>query len=308
MASVIGKAVHKSFDSDNHIANLDGVGSVTSTKAARRSPVVAERLAAIERDGFVVIEDVLSPEQVQNIRRGIEAEMGPLGRNNFEGTKTQRVYAMCSKQRKVVDGKSVSVFDDVVLAPKVIELMDELLLPNYLLTAYQAIHIQPGESRQPYHHDDQFCNVPRPRASLSYAAIYAIDDFTAENGGTIVFPGSHKWGNELPPKDNPDGTSKGVPAVMKAGSAIVFAGALWHAGGPNTSTTGKHRMAVTTQYCQPWMRPQENFLLSMPFEQVKQLPPALQSLIGYNIHPPFVGHVNGEHPLKRVDQLSRSKL
>jgi len=201
--------------------------------------------------------------------------------------KTQRVYGLVGKSR---------VFDHIVEHPRILDLVDSLLLPNYLLATYQAIKILPGETPQPMHCDDGFFHLPRPRAPISYATIWAIDEFTAENGGTIIIPRSHKWGNEPPTKEIID--KYAVPVVMPAGSVVFFASTLWHGGGPNTSN--KSRLALSAHYSQPWSRPQENLFLVVPPSDVPQLSPRLQSLIGYSIHPPFIGHACGLHPLKTL--------
>jgi len=83
---------------------------------------------------------------------------------------------------------------------------------------------------------------------------------------------------------------------MAAGSVIFFLGTLWHGGGANTS--GQPRLAVSAQYCEPWARQQENMALGVPREIVKGLSPELQSMIGYSIHPPFMGMIDGRHPKK----------
>jgi len=116
---------------------------------------------------------------------------------------------------------------------------------------------------------------------------------------TLIFPGSHKWGEGLPPKD-----AVPIPAVMPAGSVVVFLSTLWHGGGPNISSEG--RLCVTAQYCEPWLRPQENQFLVVPFPVVQKLPLALQSLVGYSIHPPFIGHVDGIHPLKQLENIGKN--
>ena len=46
----------------------------------------------------------------------------------------------------------------------------------------------------------------------------------------------------------------------------------------------------------------ENIMLSFPKHEVMSLHPRLQSMIGYSIHPPFIGHSNGLHPLKTIPQ------
>ena len=89
-----------------------------------------------------------------------------------------------------------------------------------------------------------------------------------------------------------------MPALLPAGGAIVFAGTLIHRGGANRSTAP--RLAITNQYCEPWARTQENFYLSVPPAVVRGLPPRVQALLGYEIYPPFMGHVMGRHPQKTL--------
>jgi hypothetical protein len=305
--------IHQAFNENEH-ATVFAQAPPTHVHHTRCDKDRVEfHVADIRRRGFTIVENALSQEQVAVLRRECEPKLGPLGRNRFEGAKTRRLYGLLNRSRRweetrdpasgSIVRRSVSPFDDVATCPIVMDLMDRFLLPNYLLTTCIAIEILPGEKRQPYHHDDQFCNVPRPREALAMGVIFAIDDFTATNGGTIVFPDSHLWGQDVePPKDDPvSGATRGVTTVMPSGSAIVFLGTLWHGGGGNTGNTP--RLALTTQYCQPWMRTQENMMLGTDFEHAKAAPAEVQSLLGYNIHPPFIGHVNGEHPLKRLAKL-----
>jgi ectoine hydroxylase-related dioxygenase (phytanoyl-CoA dioxygenase family) len=155
-----------------------------------------------------------------------------------------------------------------------------------------AINLLPGETEQDVHFDDSFYRVPRPRRPLGVSAIWAIDEFTSANGATEVLPGSHRWGDEQPSSDAPL-----VPVEMAAGSVLVFAGTLLHRGGANT--TDRPRLAITPQYCEPWCRQQENMIV-VAGAAAATMPAALQSMIGYSIHPPFMGHVDGRHPLKSL--------
>ena len=86
---------------------------------------------------------------------------------------------------------------------------------------------------------------------------------------------------------------------MRAGSCLVFAGTLLHRGGANVSPGT--RRAFSNQYCQPWARPQENFFLGIPPAQVREMSPQLQSLLGYSIHPPFMGQVTAYHPRRALE-------
>ena len=76
----------------------------------------------------------------------------------------------------------------------------------------------------------------------------------------------------------------------------MFQGTLLHRGGANRSDAP--RLAFSNQYCEPWARTQENYFLGMPPELVRELSPRLQSLLGYAVMPPFMGHVTASHPTK----------
>lgn len=249
------------------------------------SAIVGADMAALDRDGYVIWENLLSTEQCAQIRETVRPWLGHTGRNSFEGRRTQRVYSVLSRTR---------VCDRLVDHPRVLAVLDRLLMPNYLLSALQAINIQPGEAAQLAHHDDGFYPVPRPRAPLAAATIWAIDDFTADNGATVLYPGSHRWGKRRPGPDD-----EAIPVVMPAGSCVLFVGTLWHGGGANT--TDRDRLAVTAQYCQPWLRPMEAFTLSVPRDIARTVSDDIRRMLGYSIHPPFVGAVDGLHPLRLLE-------
>jgi hypothetical protein len=248
--------------------------------------VVEADMAAIDRNGYVIFENLLTVEDCEHIRDVVQPWLGHTGRNSFEGRRTQRIYSVLSRTR---------VCDRLVDHPRVLAMLDRLLMPNYLLSALQAINIQPGESAQLTHHDDGFYPVPRPRDPLAAATIWAIDDFTADNGATVLLPGSHRWGKRRPEPDD-----QIFPVVMPAGSCVFFVGTLWHGGGANTSD--RDRLAVTAQYCQPWLRPMEPYTLSIPRETARAVSDDIRRMLGYSIHPPFVGAVDGLHPLRLLEE------
>jgi ectoine hydroxylase-related dioxygenase (phytanoyl-CoA dioxygenase family) len=105
-----------------------------------------------------------------------------------------------------------------------------------------------------------------------------------------VIPGSHTWGDEAPdPSDE-----RAVQITMPAGSVVVFMGTLLHRGGANRSTGT--RLGITPQYCQPWIRQIENMTLAVPPSVATAFSPVVQSLLGYSVHPPFIGYVDGRDP------------
>ena len=276
----------KKFFADLLGADLAGTYPRTVSAGHNVDPAVADAdLAAVLRDGYVILPDLLSADQLAAIRQAVPPLLDRHGRNPFEGRDTQRIYSVLNKTRAC---------DVIADHPRVLALLDRLLLPNYLLSMLQVINILPGEKAQMLHTDDAFYPLPRPRKALGAATIWAIDDFTADNGATDIIPGSHLWGAQAPdPADR-------QPVVMSAGSCVFFVGTLWHGGGANR--TDRPRLAVTAQYCEPWVRPQEAFTLSMTRDTVRAVSEDIRRMLGYSIHPPFIGQVDGMHPKRLLDE------
>jgi ectoine hydroxylase-related dioxygenase (phytanoyl-CoA dioxygenase family) len=259
--------------------------------------MIADDRRVLERfrsDGYAIVEGGLDRSQLDEVIAALapyEADR-PMGRNDFEGEHSQRVYSLAAKG---------AVFQRLAEHPRIVALLDRVLLANCLLSTLQSIRLHPGENAQAWHTDDAFYLVPRPRAStLGVSVIWAIEDFSLDNGATQVIPGSHRWGGEHPDSRAHDV----VTAVMPAGSAIVFDAALWHRGGENR--TADTRLAISPQYCQPFLRPQESQLLIVPPADARACSDRMRSMLGYSIHPPFIGQVDGMHPLRLVDETYRS--
>ncbi|AYM44648.1 phytanoyl-CoA dioxygenase family protein [Mycobacteroides chelonae] len=265
--------------------DLAGTHRRTASSGQGIDPAVAEAdLAAMRRDGYVILPDLLTADELDQIRDAVAPLLNLHGRNGFEGHTTQRVYSVLNKTRAC---------DRIADHPRVLALLDRLFLPNYLLSMLQVINILPGEQAQILHTDDGFYPIPRPRAGLGAATIWAIDDFTADNGATDIVAGSHLWGDRRPQE------AEREPVVMKAGSCVFFPGTLWHGGGANR--TGAARLALTAQYCEPWLRPQEAFTLSMTRDTVRAVSEDIRRMLGYSIHPPFIGQVDGMHPKRLLE-------
>ena len=261
---------------------------------------------AVDDLGYAVIPEVLSPTELHGYREALQPwiDRGPLGRNVFEGTRTHRVYAMLAKDRR---------FAGLIAHPMTLRFAEHFLGESCLLSACLAIDLQPGESAQPWHTDDGHIDLPPPHPVFGVSTFWAFDATTPDNGATEVLPGSHKW----PPQDFPgalqdqhfaDGAAPkqgedpgahpdAVTVTLAPGSLLVARSDLWHRGGANRSKFS--RLVVTPQYCKGWARPLESMLLTLPPSEVAQLPPRVQELLGYSIHAPFMGYVEGLHP-KRI--------
>ncbi|ROL77875.1 phytanoyl-CoA dioxygenase [Pseudomonas chlororaphis] len=262
--------------------------STAGTQPAVPATQLDELMARLQRDGFVVLERLFDEQQVSRMREDLLGRFCQTGRNSFEGARTQRLYALIAKTR---------VCDGLVEHPLILGLLDRLLAPNYLLSQLQAINILPGECAQHLHYDDAFYPMARPRPAYGAATIMALDDFTDDNGATVVIPGSHLWDGRLPTQAEQAAVQ---PVVMPKGSVVFFLGTLWHGGGANRS--GAPRLALTAQYCEPWARQQENFILSTPRHVARQCSEHIQRMLGYSIHAPFMGMVNGMHPKRMLEE------
>lgn len=249
-------------------------------------------LADLDRDGYAVVESLLSSSEAAAVRDGLRdvLDRTPTGRNDFEGYLTRRIYALFAKTR---------AFDALAVHPLLLGVLDTVLGPSYQLSAPTGIEIGPGEKAQFLHTDDAIYPLPRPHPEVVLNSMWALDDFTAANGATRVVPGSHRWTDRVPV--DPDET---VTVTMPAGSVLFIVGNLWHGGGANT--TDRPRLGVLLEYAAGWLRQQENHVVAVPPSVVHGFDPRLQELLGYGIHPPFVGYVDGRHPRRVLEERIES--
>ena len=250
----------------------------------------ADRIQRINTDGFTVIERLIDDAQIATVKRGLAPWLRGehYGRNDFEGFRSERVYALLAKAPSIAQ---------LVEHPAVLSIVDGLLPPHYLLSAALAINVHPGETPQDFHIDDAAGGFPlrRPRPMQGVSAIWALDAFTDNNGATEVVPGSHLWGEDRKPEER-----DALKVVMPAGSVLLFAGNLLHRGGANRSD--RIRLAITPQYCAPWMRQIENMVLAVPPQVAARYSERIRDLLGYSVvEPGFMGYVDGVHPRRLID-------
>jgi ectoine hydroxylase-related dioxygenase (phytanoyl-CoA dioxygenase family) len=286
------------------------------TTSEQASPWLQGRTFASWREefdssGYLIFERVLPPDRVTAISTALAPflERDLKGRNDFEGLMTNRVYALLAKS---------PLFAELAIHPLALAFAEAELGESCLLSAMIAINLQPGETVQSWHFDDSFVRLPRPRPALGVSAFWAIDDTTASNGSTEIIPGSHLWDehkfegaaepveftSKAAPKDDLDFGNRpdAVKLAMPSGSLAIAKGTLWHRGGANRSE--RPRLIITPQYCAGWVRQIENMALAIPAEVAEKLPARARELIGYSIHPPFMGYVDGVHPRRLLPDAS----
>lgn len=257
------------------------LGTVTHLAAA--TATADDVVSLIDDTGYAVVEGVLSPEEVRAARDDLRGVLGatPLGRNDFEGYKTRRVYNLFAKTR---------AFDGAAVHPLVLGVLDRVL-GHYQFSAPVGIDIGPGEKAQVLHRDDGVYPLPAGFPDVVVNTMWPLDDFTEANGATRIVPGSHRWTDR-----SGLGDADVAVAEMPAGSVMFYVGSVIHGGGANG--TDQARLGVILEYVASWLRAQENHVVGVPPEVVASLDPRLQELLGYNVHPPFLGYVDGRHPRK----------
>lgn len=240
---------------------------------------------ALDADGCVVVERFLDDAKVRSLREELapHRRQRPLGRNDFEGFATKRIYALFAKTRG---------FDELAIHPLLLGVLDRVL-GHYQLSGPVGIDIGPGESAQGLHRDDVVYPLPWPHQQVVLNTMWALDDFTPENGATLIVPGSHRTSPADPPPDE-----AAIVATMPAGSVMFYVGTVWHGGGANR--TDERRLGVILEYAASWLRAQENHVTAVPVAVMRTLDPRLQELLGYNIFPPFLGYVDGRHPRRAL--------
>ena len=264
--------------------------------------------------GYCLLKDALSPEQVDalysRVLEQLEAEV-ELGKNNVLPDKKQLVRFLLNKGQ---------VFRDIVLHESVHDVIGHVLGEEYLLSAYHAHIAHPGTTKA--FHTDQFWMPPptneRKQTLLKPGSVtragnrghhmggeeamtpktiapavvcntmWMLTDFTAENGATLVVPGSHLSGRQ--PDHDLDSNANWVPATAPAGTVLAFEGRVWHSTGVNT--TDRYRTGMTINFCAPQFRQQENFLMGTLPEVVDEASPELLALMGFKAWQGYGGYEN----------------
>lgn len=259
---------------------------VTKLTRLSRSSSAEDVVAILERDGGVIIDGFLPPETLEGLKSDLIPRMQgqSTGRDAFSGDKTRRMGALFAHTRHAVEIVTHALF----LAPAQHILSKPVLTwagdtryetaPDVRIGVTQAIQIGPGQGAQPLHRDDTvfLWRHPTYGREARVQIMLAISDFTAENGGTLVIPGSHKWDDERQPL-----ISEAIPTEMAAGSALIFLGSTYHAGGENR-TQDELRTGLTIALDAANLRQEENMYLALPKAVVATYSEEVQRLLGWS--------------------------
>ena len=263
---------------------------------------IKQLVRKVNDQGYVIVENVLTDEQIKRLRSGMSdffdasarlygnAQLGePTNRSRFQGKQTIHVQNVLAK---------TNVADEVAAMPFFRALLSGILGHDFILNAGAvAMSPDPGCTPQGLHQDDGFfVLMPRPRMPLVVTAAFALDDFTKDNGGTQIVPGSCRWGSDRQPLPE-----EVIFAEMPAGSMLLWEGGIFHGGGGNS--TQDTRRTLTLNYTRGWLRTQFNQYLSVPRERVLAMCPELQSDMGYHRSATGLGGCDTKDPLKYLVSL-----
>src|SRR5437868_4163349 len=199
--------------------------------------------AAIEHDGAVVIEGLLSLDVVDRVNAEVEDAVAAADPNEaLFNPIMQAFHGPFTKQVAGMPGISRTFAVDVMCHPLLLALCDRILAPScarYQLNLGHLLQRGPGSDEQWLHRDEAvWSDVPKPAPELQLATVIAFVDFTRVNGAARIVPGSHRWPDrQLSPAEQiqqrapaPEETAY---AEMPAGSAVVYTGGTIHGGGSN---------------------------------------------------------------------------
>lgn len=253
------------------------------TSPQRLTTDMADRLNA---DGYLVIKNAAAPMLLEKVAAELDAyyQDYPNSEGFFYGDKTVRFGSVFAKSK---------ASQGLALDPTILSIMDQILGPwceRFQINLTQAIGIKPGETGQIPHRDDEMFPWPHPGTPFMVNCMWALSDFTPDNGGTRIWPRTHKgdFTRDIDP-------AASISPVLAPGDLLIYLGSCVHGGGANTT---KHdiRKGLVISYSLGWLRQSENQYLAYPPEVAKDFPADLRSLIGYSAHRPNLGWVEGQDP------------
>lgn len=247
--------------------------------------------------GYAIVDDAADGELLD--RLAVEAaphvEAAGTGRDDYDGRHTSRTGALIAR---------CPASRELVMHPMALGVVGDFLghATSFQLHLTQIISIGAGESQQKLHRDQMaFDFYPFPADYHAQCnTMWALTDFTIENGGTHVVPGSSAVDDEaafaLP----------GRQVEMRRGSVLFYDGKVLHGGGANRSTGPRQGVNIT--YCVGWVRQEENQYLACPPEIARTLDDDLLRVMGYQEGAFALGYVGDqEDPLAVLRGEQRKK-
>ena len=221
----------------------------------------------IERDGFCVVEGVIPAGEVQAINAELLAALeGNRERSEGELAKTRsRGHRIGTPGVAVLKQaiNEVQSFAAYLADRRVLDIVEAFFGAWARISCTDCVANMPGNARGYWHADWPYNQTnashipaPYPDAVLHLSTIWMLTPFSAETGGTLVVPGSHRWPRNPAAGDMPEVDNEAVYPTERhvegpAGSALVYDSRLWHAVAANRSD--QPRVALIVRYAPWWL-------------------------------------------------------
>jgi len=232
-----------------------------------------EHLYSIETRGYSVVPGFLEPHACGLLRKKLSAAADAYVPRGSERSQLDRYLLhdlLCQ------DLAFARLLED----PRLQQLLAPLLGEHWIMYAFTSSSLPPGESNY-----GRRLHVDSPRFAPGYTfnmgVIWALDPFSAENGGTEVLPGSHH-SPRTPPADYFERNF--FQLACPAGSLIVFHARLLHRSGFNRSGAWRH--ALTMNCCRSFMKQRMDWVRFVPPAIAEQVNAQARRLIGYDTRLP----------------------
>jgi hypothetical protein len=243
---------------------------------------IADWTVALRRDGYCIIPDAIDVASVQGLAADLSRafDVTPVASGPFYGAWTKRFHSLLARS---------ALMDKFVRDPLILSIAEDILLAGcemIQLNLTQAIEILPGGRQQPPHRDQDMWPVRQPGLEYLVNVMWPFTNYTADNGATVLWPGSHQRQDEIAidPRE-------AMVAEMEPGSALLFLGSTLHAGGANRTNASRRGMIVS--YSLGWLKPYELPWLAYPPHVARTFPRELANLAGYRSHRPNLGTFEG---------------
>ncbi|QUT05633.1 phytanoyl-CoA dioxygenase family protein [Sphingobium phenoxybenzoativorans] len=249
---------------------------------AQDAALLTARLFA---DGYCIVPIAVTQEAIAALDRDVSSRFAatPFCEGDFYGARTKRFGALLRRSSHVAA---------LVRHRLILDIVEAALSPycqRVALNLTQAVELHPGALAQIPHRDEDLYGGPKGEIEYQVNVLWPLTPFTAANGATRVWPGSHRIGAPADPGGDP-----GIAVIMPPGSALVWLGSTLHGGGANLTDTV--RRAVIVGYTLGWLRSFENQYLVYPPDIARTFDPDLAALVGYAQHLPNLGNVEGQCP------------
>ena len=253
---------------------------MTAIPVVKANESTDEMARLLGEAGCLVVTDVFGADARADIEQELRPHLDALPAEWVETDDPDAFYPGHTRRALALVERAPAA-RPLVTHPISAALCEHHLGPNcerHQLHVTVAVEVAPGARDQVLHREeDPFSFFPVPRPTLVVASMWAMSDFTAENGGTRLVPGSHRW-----PADRSYTPDEVVAAEMPAGSVLYWMGGTFHGAGANVSKS--RRFGIVLSYSVGWVRQEENQYLSITPETVATLSPELQALTGREIH------------------------